>query len=170
MLPGVLSLVHPVFLFWCMRKIDDREIAKTAERMLTSALHSKTSSFADHVNRPADKPSLKDASAISRMKRYGLVSNGTKSFYLRAISIRMAKHGFIRHYGTNIQRRASSRTRLKPKSTTYHFKSHMMKQTAKPFLDQVVDSSGVVTYVVENIARNRADEVAQNIAVTLTRF
>ena len=170
MLPGVLSLVHPVFLFRDMKKIDDRDIAKRAEQMLGSALRSKTSSFADHVKRPADKASLKDAEAKSRLKQYGLLRAGTKQYYLRAISIRMAKHGFIRHYGVDGQRSAGSRTRKKPRSVTYHFKNHVMKQSAKPFLDQVIQSSGVVPYVVENITKNRAEEVAQNIAITLTRF
>lgn len=153
-----------------MENIDDREIAKKAAKMLSAALRSKTGSFAEHVNRPADKASLKDSEAVSRLKKYGLVKNGNKQFYLRAVSIKMPKHGFIRHYGVNHRRAAGQRTRKDPKITTYSFKDHMMNQTAKPFLTQAIDTSGVLPYVTNAIAENRANEVAQNIVVTLRQF
>ena len=152
------------------KQYDDREIAKNAERRLTSALRSKTSSFKDHVNKPANEASLKDAFAKARLKQYGLVSNGSKSYYLRAISIVMAKHGYIYNYGVNAQRSAGSRTRHKPRSKTYHFKQHLMRQTAKPFLNQAINQSGVVTYVAQEIAKNRAGEVAEKIVVNLRHF
>lgn len=149
---------------------DDRQIGKTAARKLSSSLRAKTSSFADHYNRPADQKSLKDAVAKPRLKQYGLVANGNKNYYLRAISIVMPQHGFIRHYGVNINRSAGSRKREKPKSTTYHFASHYMRQNPKPFLDQIIQSSGAVDYVAEKIAESRGEEIAQNLAISVSNF
>lgn len=152
------------------RTFDDRQIGKQAAAKLNTVLRSKTSGFADHVNRPEGKKSLKDAKAVARLKKYGLISNGTRSHYLRAISIVMPKHGFIRHYGVNRIRAAGERNREKPRSFKYHYRSHQMKQTEKPFLDSVIRSSGVVEFVAEKIAEARGEEVAQHVAVSIRNF
>jgi len=152
------------------KTFDDRLIGKQAAAKLNTTLRAKTSGFADHVTRPVNQPSLKDSKAVARLKNYGLVKNGTKSYYLRAISIVMPKHGFIRHYGVHINRAAGERTREKPRSFKYHYRSHSMKQEAKPFLDSAIQSSGVVDFVAEKIAEARGEEIAQNISVSIRNF
>lgn len=169
---AVLSYRKGGFYFWGMAKTyDDRAIGKAAADKLSVALRSKTSSFADHVKgKKEGEASLKDAVAVARLKKYGLIKNNTRSYYLRAISLKMAKHGFIRHYGVNKTRAAGMRTRTQPKTTKYGFKSHFMKQPQKPFIDSVIQNSGVVNFVAEKIAENRGEELAENITVNLKRF
>lgn len=149
------------------RTFNDKQIGIQASGRLTAALRGKTRGFANHYNGTSRDKSLKDASAVPRFKNYGLVRNGNRSTYLRAISIKMSKHGYIRHYGVDISRSAGSRTR---NGTTYHFRNHMMKQPAKPFLDEVLRRSGVLNFVSEKIAEARGEEIAQNMAVSISNF
>ena len=153
-----------------MGKIDERIIGTAAAAKLTSALRQKASSFADHVSRDPDKKSLKDAEAIARTKKYGLVKNKTQTYFLRAIVIKMEKHGFVRHYGVNSQRQAGSRTRRIPRTTTYHYRQHRMNQKAKPFLDSAIEGSGVVQYVAQKVAESRANIITEEISISLRNF
>lgn len=169
---AVLSHRRGGFYFWRMAKTyDDRAIGKAAADKLSAALRSKTSSFAEHVKgKKEGEASLKDAIAVARLKQYGLIKNNTKSHYLRAISIVMEKHGFVRHYGVHKNRAAGIRKRTKPNTKEYGFKSHMMNQPAQPFIDQVISNSGAVNYLAEKIAENRGEEIANEIVISLKKF
>lgn len=151
-----------------MATFNDKQIGTQAAGRLSAALRGKTRSFTTHYNGGTEK--LISSKAVARFKSYGLTRNGTKSTYLRAISIRMPKHGYIRHYGVDINRNSGSRTRTRPKNKTYHFKNHMMKQRPRPFLDEVIQRSRVVEFVSEKIAEQRGAEIAQNLAISISNF
>ena len=151
-------------------KVNEAEWGKQAEQMLTSALRSKTAGFKDHVNRKPADVSLKDARGKTRFKKFGLVKENNKQVFVRAISIVMGKHGFIRHYGVKTTRSAGSRTRKNPRNTTYHFKSHLMKQPAKPFIDSAIKSSGVVQFAARKAAESRAQIITGEIVFSLRDF
>lgn len=138
---------------------NELQVARKAEQMLESALRQKTSGFAEHLNRPVEQVSLKDATAKAKVKQYGRVKNGTKARYMRSLSIVMEKHGFVQHFGIDNTRDGGTRTRKIPKETTYSFKSHLMNMKAKPFINQAVESSGVVPFVMENITKLRSKEL-----------
>lgn len=152
-----------------MVKIDERQIAKVAEEKLTSALRSSTNSFADHINRKSGEASLKEANAISRTKKSGYKKTKNDQYFLRSISIKMAKHGFVNHFGVNTLRAGGIRKREIPKSTTYSFKSHMMNQKSTPFINEAVRKSGVLDYVAEKIAQSRAELLTDEIIIGLRR-
>ena len=151
-----------------MTKIDERQIAKKSEEMLTASLKAKTSSFSDHINRTND--SIKDAHAVAIVKKYGLIKNSTPKYFMKTLSIKMVRHGFIQHYGINSQRAAGIRTRTTPKKTTYGFKQHMMRMKAKPFLDAAIKNSKVVDFLREKIAESRADIITDEIQIRLRDF
>ncbi|MFL9834979.1 hypothetical protein [Chryseobacterium terrae] len=149
------------------QNFNDKQIGIQASGRLTAALRGKTRGFANHYNGVSREKSLREATAVPRYKNYGLVRNGNRNTYLRAISLKMSKHGYIRHYGVDVSRSAGSRER---NGTVYHFRNHMMKQTAKPFIDEVIRRSGVVNFVSEKIAESRGEEIAQNLAVSISNF
>lgn len=142
---------------------NEQEVARKSEQMLESALRRKTTSFRDHINRREGDPSLKDATAKASLKRYGSVRRGNRQFFMRSLSIKMGKHGFIQHYGVDKVRSGGTRTRQKPKETTYSFKSHMMKMRAQPFINEAVESSGVVDFVMTEVTRLRSEEIMVNV-------
>lgn len=131
---------------------NEEQVARKAEQMLESALRSKTSSFTDHVNRKNGQKSLKDATAVSKVQKYGA------SFYMRSLSIKMPRHGFIQNAGVDTTRSGGSRQRNEG-NTTYNFKSHTMKMAAQPFINEAVDSSGVKDFVMLEIARIRSENI-----------
>jgi len=136
----------------------EKDIAARAERMLTNGLRAKTSGFASHVrNTPKDK-SLKDAVGVAKLKTYGSAAGGTKT-YMTTLSIKMAKHGFIQHHGVDNQRNGGSRTRKKPKDTTYNFSAHYFKMPEKPFINAAINQSNVIPFVMENLVRFRSEEL-----------
>lgn len=142
---------------------NEREIADKAEQMLESALRSKTASFADHVNRKEGDKSLKDATSVAKLKKYGTVRAGTQKFYMRSLAIKMAKHGFIQNFGVDGVRDAGTRTRHRPQELTYNFKSHIMKMNAQPFIDEAVEASGVKEFVMNEITRIRSEAIMVDI-------
>lgn len=135
------------------------EVAKKAEQMLEAALRQKTSTFADHINRNPEDKSLKEATAKATVKRYGSKKNGNNVAYIRRLSIKMARHGFIQHFGVNNTRSGGTRTRKKPQEITYSFKSHIMNMKAKPFINEAVEKSGVIPFVMENVTKLRSEEL-----------
>lgn len=67
--------------------------------MLANALKNKTQSFVNHYKGKKDnEPSLKDAKAKYRVKRYGKKKDSNQQIFMRALTIRMAKHGLVQHY------------------------------------------------------------------------
>jgi hypothetical protein len=139
---------------------NELEVAKKAEQMLEASLRRKTSSFKDHVNRKENDTSLKDATAKAVVKRYISKKDGQKKkYYMRSLSIRMARHGFIQNYGVDTTRSGGDRSRQEPKNTNYGFKSHTMKMKAQPFINEAVKDSKVVEFVMENVTRIRAENL-----------
>ncbi len=147
---------------------NELEVAKKAEQMLETSLRQKTSTFSDHIKRKEGDTSMKDATAKARVKQYKSSKSG-KIYYMRSISIRMARHGFINHFGVNTLRAGGIRKRETPKSTTYSFKSHMMNQKPRPFINEAVRQSGVVDYVAEKIGESRAELLTNEITIGLRR-
>ncbi|MBQ0152536.1 MAG: hypothetical protein KBS61_06550 [Chryseobacterium sp.] len=142
---------------------NEREVADKAEQMLEASLRSKTSSFADHVNRREGDKSLKDAVSVAKVKNYGSVRDGNQKFFMRSLSIKMAKHGFIQNFGVDSVRDAGSRTRHRPQETTYNFRSHVMKMQAHPFIDEAVEASGVKEFVMSEIIRLRSEAIIVDV-------
>jgi len=147
---------------------NEKQVARQAERMLTDSLQAKTSGFADHVRRLPEDKSLKDAFAFSKVKRYGRGRGNVKE-YMTTLSIRMVKHGFIQHYGVNIQRSSGSRTRKVPRETTYNFSAHYFKMDAKPFVNSAVTQSNAIPFVMENVTRLRSEEMIFEIRSLIER-
>ncbi len=141
---------------------DERQIARKAEEMLNSALHAKTAGFKSHV-KGDDELSLKDALAKAKVKKYGKVKDGNAKFYMRRLSIKMEKHGFVQHYGVNRLRESGKRTRKKPRITEYSFKTHAMNMKATPFLSQAIENSGVIPFVLREITKFRSEEIMLGI-------
>jgi len=135
---------------------NEEQVARKAEQMLETSLRSKTSSFADHVNRKSGQKSIKDAAAVSKVQKYG------PNFYMRSLSIKMPKHGFIQNAGVDTTRTGGSRKRNEG-NTTYSFKSHIMKMPAQPFINEAVDSSRVKDFVMNEVTRIRSEAVIVNV-------
>lgn len=138
---------------------NEKEVAQKAEQMLEAALRNKTSGFKNHVNRQAGDVSLKNATAKATVKKYGSRKNQNLNYFMRSLSIKMPRHGFIQHFGVDGVRAGGSRTRTKPKNTPYSFKSHVMNMKATPFINEAVDNSGVVDFVMENVTKIRSEEL-----------
>lgn len=135
------------------------QVAKKAEQILESALKSKVSSFGEHLNRKDGEASIQNIKVKSVVKKYGTKKAGNQQAYLRRIAIRMGRHGFIQHFGVDTIRNGGTRTRQKPKETQYNFKSHFFKMEAKPFINQAIEESGVIDFVMEEITKIRSEEV-----------
>ncbi len=145
---------------------DERDIARKAEEMLETALRRKTSGFKAHYYRTADEEAkaLKKAKAKAKVKKYGLVKDGTAKHYMRSLGIRMDRHGFVQHYGVDTLREdIKGRTRHKPRTTTYGFKTHAMKLKARPFIDSAIAESGVVPFVLREVTKHRAEELMLHV-------
>lgn len=158
------------FYICTMEYREELQIAKQAEKMLTSALKNKTLRFADHYYRKPDEKSLKDAEAKSKVKRYGKFRDGNQKVFMRALVIKMARHGFVQHYGVDTIRQGAERQRTKPRNISYFYKPHNFKMAAKPFIDSAIDESGVVEFVMENISKLRAERFGEELIFPLKQF
>lgn len=136
---------------------NELQVAKRAEQMLEASLRSKTASFKDHINRKEGAASLKDVKAQARVKKYG--SRQAGKAYMRSLAIKMAKHGFVQHFGVDTVRSGGTRSRQRPKEVTYNFKSHVMKMKPQPFINEAVEKSGVIKFVMENVTKLRSEEL-----------
>ncbi|MBB1542944.1 MAG: hypothetical protein HG446_000340 [Flavobacteriaceae bacterium] len=148
---------------------DELEIAQKAEQMLTGAIRNKTNSFADHYNgKKEDEPSLKQASAKSYVKKYGRKKDGNQQIFLRRLVIRMARHGFVQHYGVNSLRAGGFRkSKL---GNSYHYDAHDMEMRAQPFIGDAIKQSDVVEFVSQNVAELRAKNFAEELIFPLSHF
>lgn len=149
---------------------DELAIAKQAEQMLTSSLKNRTSSFASHYKKKEGEASLKDAFAKSVVKRYGRKRDGNQQIFMRRLVIRMARHGFVQHYGVDTIRAGGDRQRTKPRNILYHYKGHHFDMEARPFLDETIRQSGVIDFVIDNISRLRADTFAEELIFPIKNF
>lgn len=138
---------------------NESEIAYRAELMLTQAIQDKTGNFADYLNRVESEASIKDASAVATVKKYGTSQSGTEQLYFTKLAIKMGKHGFIQHFGINTTRSGGTRTRKRPRNISYSYRSHPMVLEGKPFINDAVDTSRVVDFVTSEICRLRSERI-----------
>ena len=143
-----------------MKYKNEKEVGKQAERMLEASLRRRTAGFVSHYRgaEPPDAVSMRSAKAKATVKAYGRVKAGAARYFMRKLSIQMARHGFIQHYGVDTTREGGERTRHIPREKEYTFKSHAMRMKARPFLDDVVTESGVVDFVLEQLMRIRGEK------------
>lgn len=149
---------------------DELAIAKQAEQMLTSSLKNRTSSFASHYKKKEGEASLKDAFAKSVVKRYGKKKEGNQQIFMRRLVIRMARHGFVQHYGVDTIRKGSIRQRTKPRSISYYYRPHQFQMGATPFIDEVIKQSKVVDFVSKEVAEVRGKTFAEELVFLLSHF
>lgn len=148
---------------------DELQIAQKAEKMLTSAMQQKTSTFAQHYKgKKEGEQSMKDAHAKARIKRYGKKKDGNQQIFMRSLAIRMARHGFIQHYGVDTIRAGGERESKKGKK--YSFAAHYFKMNARPFIDDAIEQSGVVDFVADNVGQVRADAFGEELLFNLKQF
>lgn len=141
---------------------NEKELAAKAEQMLETSLRRETKRFARHV-KGENKTSIREATAVAKTKKYGLVREGTDKHYIRKLSVKIAKHGIIQHYGVNTIRRGGKRTRKKPYETTYRFRHHRLNIKPTPFIDKAIKNSGVVPFLLKNITKIRSEEILVDI-------
>ena len=153
-----------------MNYFDELQIAKKAEQMLTSTLRNQVQKFADHYNRKEEDKSLKDAVAKSGLKKYGKKKDGNQQIFMRKLVIRMARHGFVQHYGVDNLRAGGFRHRDKPQSIDYYYRPHQFNMKATPFISEAIKQSGVVEFVSQNVAEVRAKTFAEELVFPLSHF
>lgn len=139
-----------------IKKMTEQQVARKAQQMLQTALRGNMSQFGAHIS--AGKKSIREATATASLKKYG-EKGMPKTYYLRKIGIRMERHGFVQHFGVDTLREGGERTRQKPRSTSYRYRTHRMRLVAKPFIDQAVEQSGIVDFVMKNITQIRNEQV-----------
>lgn len=149
---------------------DELAIAQKAEQMLTSAVRNKTSRFADHYQRKDGEKSLKDAFAKSVVKRYGKKKDGNQQIFMRRLVLRMARHGFVQHYGVDTIRAGGTRQRTKPKSISYYYRPHQFQMKATPFISEAIEQSKVVEFVSKEVAEVRGKTFAEELVFPLSHF
>jgi hypothetical protein len=137
--------------------MDEKQVGDNAVRMLENSLRQKTLNFKDHINRNPEDISIKNASAKAKIKKYGRKKNGTVAYYMRSLSIDMAKHGFILNYGINNRTRSGGFRQIN--GTRYSFQAHTMNMKATPFIDDAIKNSAVIAYVQENISNIRLSDL-----------
>ena len=134
----------------------ERQVARKAKQMLENSLRGNMSQFSAHVQ--GNTQSMRDFKVATKGKTYG-EKGMPKTYYLRKISIRMERHGFVQHYGIDTLRAGGERKREKPKPFTYKYETHKMRMQAKPFIDKAIEQSGVIDYVLNSVARIRNEQV-----------
>ena len=152
-----------------MNYFDELQIAEKAGQMLTTALRNKASSFADHYKgKKETEYHLKQSFAKAYVKQYGKKKNGNKQIFLRRLVIRMARHGFVQHYGVNNLRAGGFRkSKL---GNLYHYDAHDMEMRAQPFIGDAIKQSGVIEFVSQNVAELRAKNFAEELIFPLSHF
>lgn len=153
-----------------MEYIDEQYIADQAEQMLGRALQNHTKTFEEHYSRKEGAVSLKDAHAKASTKKYGRKRDGNQKIFLRSLAIKMARHGFVQHYGVDTIRAGAERKREKPRSISYFYEAHQFKMREKPFISDAIQQSGVVDFVSTKIAELRGKEYAEELVFNLSRF
>lgn len=151
-----------------MNYTNEEAIAKIAEQKLTSALKSKTNSFASHYHKKEGEKSIKDAFATAYKDVY--TKDGKKKVFMRRLVINMERHGFIQHYGVDTIRAGGTRQRTKPKSIEYLYDAHDFKMKATPFITEAIQQSKVIDFVAENVAKSRAKNFGEELVFGLSKF
>ena len=93
---------------------------------------------------------------------------GNQQIFLRRLVIRMARHGFVQHYGVNSLRAGGFRkSKL---GNSYHYDAHDMEMRAQPFIGDAIKQSDVVEFVSQNVAELRAKNFAEELIFPLSHF
>lgn len=152
---------------------DEREVAKKAEQMLTSALQNTArKNFKEHYLGSKEKTErMRDAVAKSVVKRYthrldDVSKEVKRDYYLRAIKVRMHRSGFVQHYGANTIREGHWRTY---KKVSAFVKPHDFKLPAKPWIDEAVDTSNIKNFISYEISKIRMKDVVAFIKNSLEK-
>ncbi|MDO4782554.1 MAG: hypothetical protein Q4A09_04960 [Capnocytophaga felis] len=146
---------------------NERQVARKAKQMLENSLRGNMSQFSEHMQGSKTK-SIREAKASYSGKSYG-EKGMPKAYYLRKISIRMERHGFVQHYGVDTLRAGGERKREKPKPFTYKYETHKMRMQAKPFIDKAIEQSGVIDYVMKSVAEIRNQQVFVHLKTWLEK-
>lgn len=152
---------------------DELQIAKKAEKMLTSALQSTVKkTFKEHFYNSEEKMQrMKDAVAKSVVKKYkyrleGMSDEDREKYYLRSIKVRMARVGFVHHYGVDTTRAGHWRTTSK---FSYHVEPHKYKLEAKPWITEALDISRIRDFIASEIPEIRQEEITMYIKKSLDK-
>lgn len=129
-----------------------------AGMLLTIVLQDKikTLGFKEHYENSGKK--ISNAEAVGDYK-VGKAPNNMLKYYMNKLVIKMPAYGFIQHYGVSGIRGSGSRTRHKPRTTTYDFRYHNYNLPAKDYIDKAISRSKVVPFVMENITKIRGKEI-----------
>lgn len=138
--------------------IQEKLIAEKAEQMLTKALQNETKSFKEHYYGDK-KNSLKNAEAKARIKEFVSKDANFQKVYFNKLILKMGRHGFVQHYGADIVRAGGKRTRKTPRTIDYYYQPHKYFLKPTNFITRAIEQSGVINYVAENIAKERAEEL-----------
>lgn len=153
---------------------DELQIAKKAEKMLTSALQSTAKkTFKEHFLHSTEKTErMRDAVAKAVVKRYKYRLDDVKSidvkekFYMRAIKAKMHRAGFVQHYGVDTVREEHNRAYEK---TLARVKAHDFKLTATPWIDEAMETSRIRDFISVEISRIRMDEITTYVKQSLEK-
>lgn len=141
----------------------EKKIALQAERILQNALRAKIGSlgFKQHVSGDGKK---RMSDAVGRADyKLGKAKDDGLRYYMNKLSMVMEKHGYIQNYGDSGVRQGSTRTRTRPKNTTYSFKTHVWKLPPQDFIEQAIRQSGVIEYVLDNVSAVRGEDIIHNL-------
>lgn len=145
---------------------NERQIADRARQLLGSKLRSRAEAFQQHVN-SRQGSAIKDVETVAAVRNY--TKDGVTKSYFNSLSIKMGKHGFIQNFGVEGQRKGGMRRRKKPHSISYNFTAHYFKLKAVPFINQAIEQSGVIPFVLENVMKVRTDGFFLETRNILTR-
>jgi len=140
---------------------NEREVAKKAEKMLESSLRNKIHSLKIHLGMDDRFPSMIDATAESNFTR----NKGSKKKWavneFSRLSITMQKHGYIQNYGIERGTARKGGERTSESGKTYSFKSHVYKKgmEEQDYIADAVLSSGVVNFVLSEVAGIRGKHI-----------
>lgn len=144
---------------------NERQIADRARQLLGGRLRSRATAFKQHAN--GSGTAIKDVEAVASVRMF--TKDGTTTSYFNSLSIKMGKHGFIQNFGVETQRKGGIRRRKKPKSISYNFTAHYFKLQATPFINEAIEQSNVIPFVLENVMKVRTDAFYLETRNILTR-
>lgn len=138
--------------------IQEKLIAEKAEQMLTRALQNETKSFKEHYYGDKEN-SLEKAEAKAETRKFVSKNTYFQKVYFNTLILKMGRHGFVQHYGADTVRKGRKRTRKTPRTIEYYYKPHNYFLKPTNFITRAIEQSGVINYVAENIAKERAGEL-----------
>lgn len=141
----------------------EKEIGKKAVRMLQSALRDTAKkTFKQHIlNQKNGMERLENVVAKEVIKTYknrlNEVSKDVQfTYYLRMIKVKMARAGFVQHYGADTVRSGHFRTHKGEKKIV---KPHEYKLASTAWIDKAVENSRVMDLLGTEISDLRGQKV-----------